>query len=358
MADVGAMLANYGSRGGLLNRLEQAKTERVVNRLNEIKVNELSQQQARGNQLRDLYGKAVGGDQDAMQGIAQVDPKFHLDLQTKLASIDDAGRKRLAEEAGMKGRLAFGIQDDPNAWQQNFPNVPYEERGAYMAKLGSLNEALFKKMNPAKGNDPAPYYSPMQTQQGMFTMNARTGEISPATYGGSQLVGAQYDPSLQGELSGAKAAGKAAGEAQADAQINLGQVIQDGDNTIRLVDELLNHPGFNQAVGKSSLTGMQYIPGTKAKDFMLRLEQLKGKQFLEAFQSLKGGGQITEVEGNKATQAISRMDNAASEEAFITAAREFQNIIRQGVARAKSKATGAPAAQETAIDDLVNKYAD
>lgn len=83
---------------------------------------------------------------------------------------------------------------------------------------------------------------------------------------------------------------------------------------------------------------IQKIPGTSAKDFDIRLDQLKGKQFLQAFESLKGGGQITEVEGKKATDAIARMDAAGTEEEFIAAAREFQTIIRQGVARAKQKA--------------------
>ena len=87
-----------------------------------------------------------------------------------------------------------------------------------------------------------------------------------------------------------------------------------------------------------------------AKDFDVRLDQLKGQQFLQAFESLKGGGAITEIEGKKATDAIARMDAASSEAEFTKAAREFQSVIRQGVARAKN----AQGVQTTPPNELFN----
>jgi len=56
---------------------------------------------------------------------------------------------------------------------------------------------------------------------------------------------------------------------------------------------------------------------------------------LQAYETLKGGGHITEVEGKKATDAIARMDASGTEKEFINAAREFQAAIRAGVARAR-----------------------
>ncbi len=61
---------------------------------------------------------------------------------------------------------------------------------------------------------------------------------------------------------------------------------------------------------------------------------------MQAFQSLKGGGQITEIEGKKATQAITRMETAQSEAEFMRAAREFQDVIRDGVDKARAQAGG------------------
>jgi hypothetical protein len=131
---------------------------------------------------------------------------------------------------------------------------------------------------------------------------------------------------------------KAKAENTVKAQAGLPNVIQESQNTIGLIDELLKSPGLKTAVGASRMFGMQNIPGTAAKDFDVRLDQLKGKQFLQAYESLKGAGAITDIEGTKAGNAIARMDASASEKEFEKAAREFQSIIKQGVERAKAKA--------------------
>lgn len=110
------------------------------------------------------------------------------------------------------------------------------------------------------------------------------------------------------------------------------------------------HPGFKAAVGASSL--FPTIPGSKAADFEARLDEIKGGAFLEAYNTLRGGGSITEVEGQKATQAITRMSTAQSEKEFINAAREFQNVIRTGIKRSKEKLGSSG----TDVDALLEKY--
>lgn len=196
------------------------------------------------------------------------------------------------------------------------------------------NQKALRAIAAANGGG-QPYFQPIQTAQGVMAFNARTGRMEPVQGGGQGIVGAQYDPSLQGQLAGAKASGTAEGKTVTERRLEAPQAIQQGEQTIQLVDDLLKAPGFKQSVGASRLLGVQNIPGTAAKDFDVRLDQLKGKQFLEAFQSLKGGGQITEVEGKKATDAISRMNAASSEAEFTKAAREFQDVIRTGINRAK-----------------------
>jgi hypothetical protein len=106
------------------------------------------------------------------------------------------------------------------------------------------------------------------------------------------------------------------------------------------------HPGFQAAVGAAIVPGLRYIPGSSASDFDARLKEIQGGAFLEAYNTLKGGGSITEVEGAKATQAITRMSTAQSEKEFKTAARDFQNVLRKGIEKAKAKLgnAGAPAA--------------
>jgi hypothetical protein len=120
-----------------------------------------------------------------------------------------------------------------------------------------------------------------------------------------------------------------------------GQVIEKGTAA---------HPGFKAAVGASSL--IPTMPGSKAADFEARLDEIKGGAFLEAYNTLRGGGSITEVEGQKATQAITRMSTAQSEKEFIDAARDFQAVIRTGIKRSKEKLGSGG----TDVDALLEKY--
>jgi len=150
----------------------------------------------------------------------------------------------------------------------------------------------------------------------------------------------EMNPEFLAQKAGMIEGAKFGAKNQAQAQIDLPQVVQQGEQTIKLVDDMLNHPGFNISVGAKSPVGKvaSFIPGTDAASFDIAQKQMVGKQFLEAFETLKGGGQITQIEGEKATQAMSRMNTSNSQEEYIKAAREFQNIIRSGINRAKQKA--------------------
>lgn len=108
--------------------------------------------------------------------------------------------------------------------------------------------------------------------------------------------------------------------------------------TISVVEQLLQHPGFSDVVGATWRPGMRFVHGSNAAGADALLDQIKGQQFLQAFESLKGGGQITEIEGKKATDAISRMNRSQSESEFKAAAKEFTDIVRASLGRAYQRA--------------------
>jgi hypothetical protein len=83
---------------------------------------------------------------------------------------------------------------------------------------------------------------------------------------------------------------------------------------------------------------MGSVPGTQARGFANFVDQAKGQVFLEAFNSLRGGGQITEAEGAKATQALSRLDRYQGTEDFDMALNDLEDVIRAGLERARIKA--------------------
>ena len=188
---------------------------------------------------------------------------------------------------------------------------------------------------PPKTASQTPYFQFLPTANGYAVGDARTGKMSVPD---GAPVRSTDDPALQGRIEGAKVSGKNYGDAESTANIELPKVISQAENNIRLIEELKSHPGFKTAVGKSSIFQLQKVPGTSAYDFMNRLDQIKGASFLQAFESMKGGGAISEVEGIKATQALNRMNNATSEDEFIAAADDLKGVMQSGVQRMQQKA--------------------
>jgi hypothetical protein len=169
------------------------------------------------------------------------------------------------------------------------------------------------------------------------------------------------DLEFQSRVEQMKAAGKFKGESLARAEADLPGAVTRADTAIDLIDQMVGrapekdasgkvikgkegtapHPGFRAAVGAG--VGERFIPGTDAAGFQALYDQVTGGAFLQAYETLKGTGQITEIEGKKATAAITRMNLAQNEKEFIAAAREFQSAIRTGVKNARAKA-GKPTA--------------
>jgi hypothetical protein len=178
------------------------------------------------------------------------------------------------------------------------------------------------------------------------------------------------DPVFQQTMAGAKAKGEAIAKGEVAAQQALPGIISKASSAVDLVDQMIGkqevkdasgkviqaatapHPGFQDAVGATWKPGFRFVPGTNASDFQTMQDQLKGNAFLSAFESLKGGGSISEKEGDKATAAYLRAQLAQSEKEYVKAMREFQDIVRRGVetARSKAGAGGAMPAGGAAVD--------
>jgi len=124
-----------------------------------------------------------------------------------------------------------------------------------------------------------------------------------------------------------------------------------GDTTVDAKGNLIYgkvkpHAGFEGAVGVSGIGSgfgaAGFIPGTDVKDFQSRFKQVEGQAFLGAINTLRGTGQITEIEGAKATAALNRMNLAQSEAEFVRAANEFKDVLQKGYKAAQQKAGVAP----------------
>ena len=275
--------------------------------------------------------------QMGMQGITRL-PELQAQREERQAQRDfqrqqaELQNQQFIERLQMQHQMRMEAMREQNASREQMAQAQRE----FQEQMANIRSSITSSQ---------PYFQPVQTAQGVMAFNARTGRVEPVVgSSGQPIIGAQYDPVLQGSLAGSKTGATTEAKLRTEARLDAPKAIAQGEETIRLVDDLLKAPGMKQAVGASRMLGIQKIPGTSAKDFDVRLDQLKGQQFLQAFESLKGGGAITEIEGKKATDAIARMDAASSEAEFTKAAREFQSVIRQGVARAKN-AQGAQTIQ-------------
>lgn len=96
------------------------------------------------------------------------------------------------------------------------------------------------------------------------------------------------------------------------------------------IDGLLADPGLDSAVGAMGVVTSRLGPlAPDAARALSRIEQIQGQAFLQAFESLKGGGQITEIEGQKAEAAIARLNTAQSPEDFRAALTELKGVIER-----------------------------
>ena len=171
-----------------------------------------------------------------------------------------------------------------------------------------------------------------------------------------QRLANETNPVLQANLAEAKAAGDFYGKNRAAAAQALPGALENATQAIRLIDEMVGtaevkdekgkviqaagkkHPGFSEYVGAAFIPGTRFLEGSDVASFELRQKQIEGKAFLEAFNVLRGGGAITQVEGEKGTLAIMRMNKASSEKEYVDAARELQEVLRTGVNTMRAKA--------------------
>ena len=105
-----------------------------------------------------------------------------------------------------------------------------------------------------------------------------------------------------------QAAARERGKALGDAQTGLPQSIQAAQSTIEKIDEIANDPQLERIIGWSAYNPGSYLPYTpEQRGLVARVKQVQGRFFLQAFDALRGGGQITEKEGEKAQEAIARI---------------------------------------------------
>jgi hypothetical protein len=214
----------------------------------------------------------------------------------------------------------------------NDPDSTDDQKKQAQARIDALNA---RKAGTAGGGGPAQFKTGADGI--VYRMDKTTGASTPVLRpDGTPLMAAEASPELKAKLAQGGASGKVIGEAGGKATVDLIDAVPTAEMQIKQLDALVSHPGLAGAVG----VGLPYankVPGSKEADFAARFEQIKGGVFLQAFNSLRGGGQITESEGSKATAALLRAQYAQSEVEFKEAVQEYIGYIKTGLDRLRKK---------------------
>lgn len=305
------------------------------------------------NALRNLYqtqgAGILAGDQNALNALAGFDPAAALGIQGARQGMEfsanaenraaqkfqmelDAMSQAEAAEAADRLRGAIGkaaAMQTPEQWDTYVTSIgkpelagQFQNREAVLLQYMGLTEYIEaqKGLKELRAGDAPNVPSGVQTLQ----WRAEQAGFVPGTpeykafmaNGGNPPSGMSLEVMPDGTVRFA--------EGGENKQIASG-TFTSPDAMIASIDGILNDSALDLATGWLAWT--QNIPGTESRRFGARAKQLEGQAFLQAFESLKGAGQITEIEGIKATQAIGRLDTAQRPEDYRAALEELREIL-------------------------------
>jgi hypothetical protein len=140
---------------------------------------------------------------------------------------------------------------------------------------------------------------------------------------------------------GAAAREREVGTETGKAQVSLPTVESNAKQLFDYIDSVANDKNLDKMLGYGG-----YLPNvsTGARTLQTKINQLNNSAFLMAFERLKGGGAITEIEGQKATEAMTRLrEMVQSGQDYREALRDFRGEVQRLLEVAKRKAgVGGP----------------
>lgn len=229
--------------------------------------------------------------------------------------------------AATERSLARGERRNEDINQRNFQREQYEA-----SRQNAMDIANIRAESQLGSASNVQSVQPLG--DGTLVKIYRNGNVERVDMDGKPLMGARNDPSAIYDQAAARSGGAAAGK-QAEAAPQLDANFQ----TIMSSLDALEGPDMRaqagRALGYSSY--LPTIPGYNA-EFRSRTGQLQGQAFLQAYNALRGGGAITEVEGAKGEASIARLQAAQTPEEFYEALKEARMTFGTIYAAAKERA--------------------
>jgi len=302
---------------------------------------------------------------------------IQIGINQRLKGLSDDRKLKTANELA-SSKLQIQTQQAIRLIGQEYPDIAQAIQGRFMTPKEGVIEAMNRRNAPAerkmfKGADNFNYYEDDRSRVlPDLVLPPEKGTTAIQEY--NYAVGQGFEGSFNDYILGQKTAGAPKtevsynGSSGAPAKapngmtnvtdIETGVVTQvpikggvvdiaaqkqvtNANNALETIDSALNHPGLNAAVGSIDSKFVSLSPDAVA--FEAYHDQIKGKAFLAAFESLKGGGQITEVEGLKAEQATARLNLAQDEEDYKKALMDLKSVINDVLKRNQNVLGSIPA---------------
>lgn len=237
------------------------------------------------------------------------------------------------------------------------PTKPPTIRSWVTSDMGNIKEIKDEKGNPIQVS---PVKSETDTE--ILWTNPKTMEVV------SRIDKEVYKAAMQ------KKEGEKEGEMVATAKAKLPTARLQVGNAIRNLDEILNDPDLDWSTGAAGII-TRNTPGTPWNRVDTKIKSLEGSVFVDAYESLKGGGPITDIEGVKGTLSRAQINAQNDPEAFKKALRDARQYFvdqlsvveataAKGTAGADvqakdtptAKSQAAPVDESTPIEDIIKKY--
>lgn len=298
--------------------------------------------------LSTLAAGLIGGDRDTLANAVAAMPQAQ--------AMDRQRADKAKQNAAIQNWLwsaSNGMSAEQAALAQAFPQLAAQQALAGPETTNDIINWQFSQKNPAFAD----------AQRRAATMNAPGYGLTPVWgtdadgntvlmqlgKGGQAVQSALPEgvtPMSPGQLNAARASGTAVGKGQGEASVNLPSAEHNAQRMLYDIDQALNAPGLNSVVGPIQgriQESLQFNP--QSIEALSRINKLKADTFVQAFESLKGAGQITEFESQSAANALSRLnDRALSDADYRQALLEFKTEVEKLLALARTKAGGAGSA--------------
>jgi hypothetical protein len=306
--------------GQLQRGIEGRETERQQNKTLEWLASLNTPQAQRALQYAEATGDVIGA--------------------TKMA-LEQAPQAAGPEIREVDGRLVAVYPD--MTVRELYGSAPAGFRQVTGAQLGLTGPDAEKLFNVSPENQ-------VTAIGGAGTTITMPGETVKALPNGGVLV---TDPSAPDGFRVVQPPGSQAATEASAAEAAKQSAADTAQDSINLIDSIITDPNLGSITGmfQGRLPAMTQA-GT---DLEVKVEQLQGQAFLQAFESLKGGGAITEAEGKAATAATARLNRRQSDTAYVQALNELKTILERGKRRSIAGVTakaGDIYSQGTVIDGV------